>query len=71
MEELNQFLNQFKHYTSKEILLQLQIFFTTANYNGDFEYLKKIKDDENFRSSHNYNYFTAGTILNDTILCQK
>jgi hypothetical protein len=57
MEELNQFLNQFKHYTSKEILLQLQIFFTTANYNGDFEYLKKIKDDENFRSNHNYNYF--------------
>ena len=57
MEELNQFLNQFKHYTSKEILLQLQIFFTTANYYNDFEYLKKIKDDENFRSNHNYNYF--------------
>jgi hypothetical protein len=57
MAELNQFLNQFKHYISKEILLQLQIFFTTANYNGDFEYLKKSKDNENFRSNHNYNYF--------------
>ena len=57
MEELNQFLNQFKNYTCKEILLQQQIFFTTANYNGDFEYLKKSKDDENFRSNHNYNYF--------------
>ena len=57
MEELNQFLNQFKHYISKEILLQLQIFFTIANYNGNFEYLKKSKDDENFRSNHNYNYF--------------
>lgn len=54
---MNQFLNQFKYYTSKEILLQQQIFFTTDNYNGDFEYLKKIKDDEEFRSNYNYNYF--------------